>query len=125
MATRQSFRAKGRDTSPGHWPSRIPSTLSLNSRLGFVPSLNLRPMQPPLLQQTSRSFSTCADNTDELGEHHLNRRVSNGFVRQHATRLKRIDQCTSTNSAAKFCWLGQFKRCSPFFRRQPILIPLH
>src|SRR3954454_17640291 len=87
MATRESFRATGRDTSPGHWPSRIPNTLSLNPRFGLVPCLNLRRLQPRLLQQTKRSFSTCADDINKLGEHHSEHGSPNAFFRSHAARL--------------------------------------
>src|SRR5438046_720995 len=90
MATRESFRATGRDTSPGHWPSRIPNTLSLNSRFGLVRYLNLRRMQPRLLQQTKRSFSTCAENTKELGETPALTPRFERFRSLHAARLNEL-----------------------------------
>jgi len=60
MARQGSFRAIVRDTSPGRWFSRIPSTLSPGSTLALRRGLNLVPKQPPPAGKELGSLSTCA-----------------------------------------------------------------
>src|SRR4030095_2750759 len=68
MASQQNSRATTRDTSPGHWLSRIPSTLSPTARPALRPSLNSVQKQLMPRGEELGSFSTCREYTDHTDE---------------------------------------------------------